>query len=32
MKKIHQFPSWEIMVVIPASCTLVGFVVSMVLG
>ncbi len=32
MNKIHQFPSWEIMVVIPACCTLAGFVVSVLLG
>jgi hypothetical protein len=28
MKKVHQFPGWEIFVVIPAACTLAGFVVS----
>jgi len=28
MKKVHQFPGLEIFVVIPACCTLAGFVVS----
>jgi len=28
MKKVHQFPGLEIFVVIPATCTLAGFVVS----
>ena len=32
MKKVHQFPGLEIFVVIPACCTLAGFVVSVVLG
>jgi len=32
MNKVHQFPSWEILVVIPACCTLAGFLVSVLLG
>jgi len=28
MKKIHQFPSWEIVVAIPATCAVAAFVVS----
>ncbi len=30
MKKVHQFPGWEIFVVIPAVCSLAGYLVSMV--
>ena len=32
MKKVHQFPGFEIFVVIPATCSLAGFVVSVLLG
>ena len=32
MEKVHKFPGLEIFVVIPATCSLAGFLVSVVLG
>jgi|15BtaG_2_1085339.scaffolds.fasta_scaffold00954_15 hypothetical protein len=32
MKKIHQFPTWEIIVAIPATCAVAGWLASVVFG